>query len=145
MAGSCKPDWLGMRYIYVPYIYFYANQKQSINYGWNFSFQLILKVHLLQRCVHSLLLCCNAVALLMNRFLIYSSSTQRIAHLVHSLAVPQWSSRRRDGDTASAPNCNAAAVDYKCILRCFEYTCILCQHITVMKPPLTPEDLLLVG
>ncbi len=49
----------------------------------------------------------------MYRLLIYHSSTQRTALQVFSLAVPQCSSRRRDGNTTTATYRNAAAADYE--------------------------------
>ncbi len=55
----------------------------------------------------------NAPALPMYQLLIYRSSTQRTAPQVHLFAVPQCSSRRRDGNTTTATYCNAAAVDYE--------------------------------
>ena len=62
------------------------------------------------RCIHSLLQhsCVTDVSIT-----IYRSSTQRTAHQVHFLAVPQCSSRRRDWNTATATYPNAAAVDYE--------------------------------
>ncbi len=62
------------------------------------------------------IVCCNAAALPMYRLLIYRSSTQRTAPQVHFLAVPQCSSRRRDGNTTTATYRNAAAVDYERVL-----------------------------
>ena len=59
------------------------------------------------------IVCCNAGALPMHRLLIYRGSTQRTAPEVHSLAVAQCSSRRRDGNTTTATYRNAAAVDYE--------------------------------
>ncbi len=49
----------------------------------------------------------------MDRLLIYRSSTQRTSPQVHFLAVPQCSSRHRDGNTTTATYRNAAAVDYE--------------------------------
>ncbi len=59
------------------------------------------------------IVCCNAAAAPMYRLLIYRSSTQHTAPQVHFLAVPQCSSRRRDGNTTTATYRNAAAVDYE--------------------------------
>ena len=60
---------------------------------------------------------CNAAALPMYRLLIYRSSTQWTSPQLHFLAVPQCSSRHRDGNTTAATYCNAAAVDYKSTVR----------------------------
>ena len=56
---------------------------------------------------------CNAAAVPMYRLLIYRSSTQRTASHVHFRAVPQCSSRCRDGSTTTATYRNADAVDYE--------------------------------
>ncbi len=49
----------------------------------------------------------------MYRLLIYRSSMQRTAHQGHFLAVPQCSSRCRDGNTTTASYRNAAAMNYE--------------------------------
>ncbi len=59
------------------------------------------------------IVCCNAVALTMYPLHIYHSSMQHTELKVHSLAVPQCSSRCRDGNMTTAIYRNADAVDYE--------------------------------
>ncbi len=66
------------------------------------------------------IVCCNVAALPIYRLHIYRSSTQRNAPQVHFLAVPQCSSRRRDGNTTTATYRNAVAVDYERTLSLWE-------------------------
>ncbi len=70
------------------------------------SFDQSIQVYVQLRCVHSL-------ALPMYRLLIYCSSMQRTAPQFHFLAVPQCSSRHRDGNATSTTYRNTAAVDYE--------------------------------
>ncbi len=65
------------------------------------------------------ILCCNAAALPKYRLLIYRSLTQCTApHLKFtSLQYRECSSRRGDGNTATATYRNAAAMDYERILK----------------------------
>ncbi len=75
-------------------------------------------------CVHkgAFIVCCNGTALPMYRLpvLIYRSSAQLTALEVHFLAVPQCSSRHRDGNTTTATYRNADAEDYE---RTLNVTC----------------------
>ena len=56
---------------------------------------------------------CNAAALSMYRLLIYRISTQPTVSQDHILAVPQCSSRRKDGNMTTATYRNPATVDYE--------------------------------
>ncbi len=81
---------------------------------------------------------CNAAALPMYRLLVYRSSTQCTALQVHFLAVPQWRSRHRDGNTTTATYHNAVAVQCRSTMNALSFWTLFFV-VVVDSPYFLPE------